>query len=220
MRQIYLRLLLPALLLALILAGCAPATTGDGTTPTATEDVAATADETGKQTEAPMATPSPSAIPDGYPDTEPAGPDFAFIIGDVTLTLRENNLTDKLTVMPQPVSDVQQILGSEADTFSGSVIRTIEYDGFTMRLMAPKDAPDNFWLLQMTATGNSAKTSRGIAVGDTLEALLDQYPEAAALEWNSTIYRYQPSAVDSLDEIMFTVIDGKLTMITMTFNLP
>lgn len=164
---------------------------------------------------------NPGGSTPGYPDTEKSDPAFSFTAGAVSLTLRENNLEEKLKSLPMPaVRDETRILGEDADTFSGSALRTVDYGGFTLQLMAPRDALDNYWILQMIATDDAVRTAGGIAVGDTLQSLLEKYPEAEAVKWDPGLYLYTLPGVDNLDEIVFNVSEDRVTKITMTYNLP
>jgi hypothetical protein len=191
----------------------------DGT-PTTDTPAATTADGTPLPTASGDMTKPTESGSSAYPAAEKSDPEFSFVIGQTTLTLRENNLSDKLKALPLKLeSDNTEILGQGSDTFQGSAVRTVTYGGLVLKLMAPKDAPDNFWVLQMTATDPSVVTPRGVTVGDTLEKLLEKYPEAAAPEWDKNAYRFQPG-VDTLDELVFAVTDGVVTKITATYNLP
>jgi hypothetical protein len=157
----------------------------------------------------------------GYPDAEKSDPAFSFTAGAVTLTLRENNLEEKLKSLTMTaLRDETKILGEGADTFTGSALRTVDYGGFTLVLMAPRDALDNFWILQMTATDDTVRTAGGIAVGDTLQALLEKYPEAEAVKWDPGLYKYTPPGDDTPDEIVFNLAEDRVTQITMTYILP
>ncbi len=164
---------------------------------------------------------NPGASGAASPDAEKSDPAFSFTAGSVTLTLRENNLEEKLKSLPmKALRDETKILGEDADTFSGSALRTVDYGGFTLVLMAPRDALDNFWIIQMTATDGAVRTAGGIAVGDTLQALLEKYPEAEAVKWDPGLYKYTLPGGDDLNEIVFNLAEDRVTKITMTYILP
>lgn len=148
--------------------------------------------------------------------------EFSFKIGNVRLTLREHNLDAKLAKLPlELTSDNTEVLGEGNDTFTGSSLRTVTYNGLEIMLFAPKDDNDNFWLLKMSATAPEVVTNRGVKVGDSVQTLLDKYPEAENLLVDGEeSYAYAESEADSYEELTFAISGDEVSMITLTFYMP
>jgi hypothetical protein len=142
---------------------------------------------------------------------------YSLTIGTITLKLRQTKLNATLESLPNKrISDETEVLGQGSDTFTGSFLRTLKYDGLELMLFAPKDNPDNFWLMMMTVTTSDAKTEQGIKVGDTVEALLAKYPDAEQAEGDSgeTIYIVGGGTTE---ELMFTISSDAITKITLSY---
>ncbi|MGI6491645.1 MAG: hypothetical protein ACOX0T_04370 [Pelotomaculum sp.] len=82
---------------------------------------------------------------------------------------------DLSLLLGEPVSETIEVLGSTADTYSGSHIKTLKYEGFTIQLFSPKDNGKEFWIMSMHLTDGKLKTPRGITVGFTLADLKGAY---------------------------------------------
>jgi len=169
-------------------------------------------------------TPSPIPVQTATPKTQnPPGeahdPEFSLRTDDITLTLRETFPDQRIEEIPLPlISDNTETLGEGSDTFAGSYIRTISYEGLELVLFAPSDNKKAFWLMAMTTNTPGIKTSRGVQVGDTLALLQEKYPEAESslnksgddMFWYSSEY----------SELAFDVSEDMVTRITLTFYLP
>jgi hypothetical protein len=84
-----------------------------------------------------------SSSPDGGEQDNITGPEFSFYIGSMMLTLRQSDIEDELAAIQlTKISDDTQVLGPDSDTFNGSYLRTVAFEGFEMDLFAPKDNPD------------------------------------------------------------------------------
>jgi hypothetical protein len=199
------RLSLVFIFLLAALAAC-----GTQNTPAGNETTAPTPTAPPAQTE--TETPSPTKAV-----YEMSGPEFSFLIGEYTLTLRERDLDAKIGGMPlAPISDETEPLGAGSDTFTGSYVRTVRYEGLALLLFSP-EGKNAFWLMQMVADSPGIETYRGIGVGDSLETLAEKYPEVFYPdEDGGTIYRY----MEEYDELAFTVSGDTVTKITLTYYLP
>jgi hypothetical protein len=69
------------------------------------------------------------------------------------------------------------VLGSTADTHSGSHIKTLKYEGLTVQLFSPEDNGKEFWIMNMLLTNERLKTPGGITVGSTLADLKGAYKD-------------------------------------------
>lgn len=161
-------------------------------------------------------------------ETEPSGVqtiqnhEFSITIRGTKLILRENELEEKLIKLPLVLkSDTIQELGEGSDTFEGSYIRTLQYNGLELSLFAPKDNKDNFWIMQMTTDDPTAVTYRGVKVGDSAESIKEKYPDAYVSNQDDiTTYTYKGIDEYTGDELAFTVSNSCVTEIALTFYLP
>lgn len=177
----------------------------------------------GGETTAPMPTPAATPVQTQTPAPtravyEMSGPDFSFTIGDIMMTLRERHLDTKIAWLPLAlISDDTETLGAGSDTYTGSYVRTVRYNGLALLLFS-SEGKDAFWLMQMIADGPGAETYRGVKVGDFIETLAEKYPELFSGENDSggTIYRY----IEGYNELAFTVSGDTVTEITLSYYLP
>lgn len=147
--------------------------------------------------------------------------EFSFLVADTRLTLCEHNIDTKLEMLPlELISDETRVLGNGSDTFTGSLLRTVLYDGFEIILFAPEDDKENFWIMQMTAVSSGVTAHRGIRVGDTVETLLSKYPEAEELEEDGTSVYFYTENEDAYNVLSFSVDEGIVSATSLTFYLP
>lgn len=168
----------------------------------------------GEQAEATEAG-SDNTIP---PESDLADPEFSFQFANVSLTLRESGIEEKIAELPfEFISDTVEELGEGSDTFAGSFLKTVKYEGLELSLFAPKDNPEYFWIMQMTASAPGIYTYRGIQVGDTKGTMLDIYPEAALIP-GTEIFRY---AIGDFEELTFTLSENEIiSHISLTYYMP
>ena len=175
------------------------------------------------ETQIPEVSVDTTALPaengNGPEDELTSGPEFSMKLGEQTLTIRQHGAENVLNQIPfEFVSDYTEKLGPDSDTFNGSFIRTVTYNGFEVDLFAPKDDPENFWVMRMTATSDKAITYRGIKVGDAVNTMMDKYPEAEQVD--EGYYVLTGTSEDAFNELSFIVVDGIVEQITLTFYLP
>ncbi len=82
---------------------------------------------------------------------------------------------DLSALLGKLVSENNEVLGSTADTYTGSHIKTLEYEGLVVKLFSPKDNGKDFWLMSIDLTSSKLQTPRGITVGSTLAQLKEAY---------------------------------------------
>jgi len=102
--------------------------------------------------------------------------DFTLKIHDAFVTLHswdnEINLEEILgTPVTQNVEELQN-----ADTYTGSLFKRLEYDGLQMELFSPKGNGESFWIMSMKVTKEGYHTSRGIEVGSNIDEVKNAYP--------------------------------------------
>ena len=64
-----------------------------------------------------------------------------------------------------------------ADTFSGSFLKTIQYNKTEVKLFSPKGDVKRFYVLDIRSAKEDLITDRGIKVGDSLDLVKQSYPE-------------------------------------------
>lgn len=154
------------------------------------------------------------------PESDLADIEFSFQIGEQSLTLLESGIDNKLAELPfEFVSDTTEELGEGSDTFSGSFLRTVKYEGLELLLFAPKDNKEHFWVMQMTAAQPGIFTYRGVQPGDPVDLLLEKYPEAELIPTDDelVVYRYVGS---EFEELSFVLSDDTVSQILLTYYMP
>ena len=66
-------------------------------------------------------------------------------------------------------------MGSNADTFVGSRIKTLKYNGLILKLFSPSNNGKEFWVMSMQVNDKRYKTFRIISIGSTLSELKKAY---------------------------------------------
>lgn len=182
----------------------------------------------------PSPEPSAQATSPDEPTTEEPNPiedqeeslisnvEFSFVIGNQSLVLWESDTDAKLNNLPLAlISDDTEVLGEGSDTFTGSYLRTIKYNGLELILIAPKDNKDHSWIMQMTATGSEVQTYRGVKIDDSIETLMELYPDAErSTEDNAEEYIYTGSGDDTYTELSFIINDNAVSKMTLTYYMP
>ena len=67
-------------------------------------------------------------------------------------------------------------LDSNSDTFSGSFIKDLEFEGLKLKLFSPPQNGRTFWVQEIIITSNKFKTTKGISIGDEMEKVKQAYP--------------------------------------------
>lgn len=157
-------------------------------------------------------------------NSNPSQDDYALVVGDQTIRLRswdtEVNLYE---ILGEPISEKIDILGSEADTYSGSYVKTLEYDGLTIKLSSPKDNGKQFWIMSIVSTKTDFHTPMGIRVGSTVSDLKNAYKNIeVALDGrkdpNNCAYLLSNS--EEIKKIKFEVENGMVKEIKLYAELP
>lgn len=122
-----------------------------------------------------------------------------------------------------PQSENLEVLGSEADTFSGSFVKTMNYDGLEILFFSPKDDGKRFWVKEMRTTSSAYETVSGIKVGSSVTDLLAAY-EAAEI-WpdgrtDPMNCSYVKRETDSYGHMLIEVADGLIKEIRLYVEMP
>lgn len=157
------------------------------------------------------------------PTDEPIDNTFEFslkISEDKYITIKDYEQDMNIEeFLGQPSNVTIEMLGSGADTFEGSLVKTMEYDGLTLKLFAPET---NFWLMEVYVTNDTYETFREISVGDSLDQLketyesIEQIPDGRSDE-NNAAFIYKDDM--SYNYLMFEIKDGVIEFIKIYHEL-
>ncbi|NQS76751.1 MAG: hypothetical protein HQP61_10005 [Peptococcaceae bacterium] len=150
--------------------------------------------------------------------------DYSLLADSQLLTLGDYyNGATLSALLGKPVSESKEVLGREADTFTGSHIKTLEYEGCMVKLFSPRDDGQEFWLMSLDLTGARLQTPRGITIGSTLEQLMEAYkgieiiPDGR-IDAENCAYRLGQAA--EYKNITFEVEKGMVKEIKLFIELP
>ena len=104
--------------------------------------------------------------------------DFALVANGVAVSLRDwDNQIDLKQAFGEPLNEEVEEL-ENADTFTGSYIKRLEYDGLKLELFSPKGNGQTFWIMTMDISKAGYETASGIQVGSEVDEIMKAYPEA------------------------------------------
>lgn len=116
-------------------------------------------------------------------------------------------------------------LGAGADTFAGSYVKRMVYDGLELGLMSPRDNGKTFFIDTIHITGSQYATARGVMVGDSYTEVLKAYPDRsgeqpAKEDPRNRVYCYFSDNAGSMHCLGFEVRDGSVKSITLQIEHP
>lgn len=112
----------------------------------------------------------------GQQDQQNGTGEYSLMADNQPITLKSwYKEADLSALLGKLVSENNEVLGSTADTYSGSHIKTLKYEGLVVKLFSPKDNGKDFWLMSMDLTSSKLQTPGGITVGSTLAQLKEAY---------------------------------------------
>jgi len=76
----------------------------------------------------------------------------------------------------KPITQKIKKLDLNSDTFAGSFIKDMEFEGLTLKLFSPPQNGKTFWIQEIILTGNKYKTTKGIGLGDEFDKVKHAYP--------------------------------------------
>lgn len=149
---------------------------------------------------------------------------YSLMIGQKAVSLKSwDTEADLSGVLGNPISETVEVLGTDSDTFAGSSVKTLEYDGLKIRLFSPKDNGKAYWIMSMDLTGSTLQTPKGITVGSSLEALKGAYGLLEAVPDGRTDAEnraYQVSMQAESEHMLFEVEKGYVKEIKLYVELP
>ena len=107
-------------------------------------------------------------------------------------------------------------LDNNSDTFSGSLIKELEYDGLKLLLFSPAQNGKTFWIQEITLTSEKYKTTSGIGIGDEWEQVKQIYPSIKQIPGgNKGIYQVADERYEKTIE--FRLENNKVKNLRMTY---
>ncbi|MBP2110319.1 hypothetical protein [Paenibacillus silagei] len=228
-------LLLPAVLLMTLLAGCQSDSAAPAATPSAeptTEAVATAAPEaTPGATEAAAAEPTPAASA-GSPEAIKEGTiekegnvvlkELAFVYKDQTIALSDivddaklESMLGKATAKKSHTYSLDD--GKNMDTLIGRTENTYTFPGLEIKTIDSGDGKQ-FYIFNMKITDPKYTTVRNIKVGDSLDTLKKAYPEGKltgdGAPEEEDDFRFAPS--NYVDYMLFHVKGAKIESISIS----
>ncbi|WP_373232135.1 hypothetical protein [Cohnella sp.] len=92
-----------------------------------------------------------------------------------SLVQLRNDEESVLNILGKPIKETTpKQLGDGADTFSEMYSKTISYEGLSLRFLGMSE--EELWLAEIEISSNKYQTSEGIKIGDSLNSLLNAYP--------------------------------------------
>jgi hypothetical protein len=144
--------------------------------------------------------------------------EFSILIKDGWITLGKYDADNQLTSLLGKATKKEVEIITNADTFNGSFLKKLSYEGLDLTYMSPKDDGKKFWLLEARLTNPKYITLKGIKVGDSLSDLIKVYPKVEIVldgRTDKSNCAYSFSSTETLEHINFEVKDGKITEIKL-----
>lgn len=144
--------------------------------------------------------------------------DYSLVVGKQTISLNSQDIQQIYKTLGKPISETDEVLGSNADTFTGSHIKTLKYENIEIKLFSPKDNPSAYWIMLMDVIGSDIQTPRGISIGSTLEQLKKAYTNLEVIPEDRTdksTYTYRVGNFEEFKHMEYTVKDGIVTQIRL-----
>lgn len=111
------------------------------------------------------------------PGIKTVGDLYSIRLPDSFLSLQQWDTAVNLEkALGKPVKQKIRQLDRNSDTFAGSFIKELEYEGLKLKLFSPKQNGKSFWVQEIILTSGKYKTSRDVGIGDEFEKLKQAYP--------------------------------------------
>ncbi len=166
----------------------------------------------------PEVSPTPAKAPEADSISEFS---VGAVPGNISLQAWDNEVD--LSFLGTPVLEEVRVLDQTADTFAGSHVKNVKYDGIELELFSPKGNGESFWIKEIVITGESYITPRGLGVGSSIEKMQELYPEIQQVPDGRTdpdncAYIYK--STDGFSNISFEVMDTKIINFRIYYEMP
>jgi hypothetical protein len=172
-------------------------------------------------------TPSPADVPEvsptpGIAEEVESISEFSVVTATENISLQDWDNEVDIGFLGTPDSEEVRVLDQTSDTFSGSHVKKLKYDGLELELFSPKDNGKSFWVKEILITGSEFSSPRGINISAGLEELTKKYPEIKQVpdgrtDLENSAYIYTD---DGFSNMLFEVKDGKVDTIRIYQELP
>lgn len=137
----------------------------------------------------------------------------------LTLSLQQWDSTiDLQRLLGRPVKQKVRELDRNSDTFSGSFIKDVEYDGLKLQLFSPPQNGKTFWIQEIILPNNRYKTTKGITIGDQWQTVKQAYPSIQKFPGvNENMFYVADAGYEKSMEMEFQ--DNKLKKLRMYYML-
>ena len=158
-----------------------------------------------------------SASPTAFTTVTPTGEsqsanEFSVFLNDKYITLEDWDKDNYIiSIFGKPNKESVEVLGAGADIFVGSKIKTLEYEGLTIKLFIGKDY---FWIVRVEITDKMYETYRGMSVGKSVNDLKEKYDNVTqALDGRTDVNNCGYTINDQDRFIWFEVENGVIKAI-------
>ncbi|HET9744331.1 MAG TPA: hypothetical protein VFP97_01385 [Chitinophagaceae bacterium] len=136
-----------------------------------------------------------------------------------TLSLQQWDSTiDLQSQLGKPLKQKIRELDRNSDTFSGSFIKDLEYDGLKLQLFSPPQNGKTYWIQQIILTNTKYKTTKGITIGDEWEHVRRAYPSIQKFPGvNENMYYVADAGYEKSIEMEFE--NNKLKKLRMYYTI-
>lgn len=202
MNKIFTAITVSILMAVLLVSGCTPDISSDPS---------------------PTTVPEASSLPAEAEEVDSIS-EFSVIADTRNISLGDwDNEVDLSSILGKPVSEEVRVLDHTADTFSGSHVKNLKYDGIELELFSPKDNGKTFWVKEIAITDSTYKTPKEASVGSSTTELKEKYPEMQQIPDGRTdpencAYIYK--SIDEFLNIVFEVKKGKTISIKLYKEMP
>lgn len=150
--------------------------------------------------------------------------EFSIKIKDHYLSLFDrDDEVDFDRLLGKPLNENIEILGEGADTFAGSYIKTMQYEGLELKLLSAADNGESFSITDMKVTSDIYSTTKNTKVNDTLEELIESYPSINKVldgRTDDNNCTYESFIQEDLSLIHFEVNEGIIVQIHFFYLIP
>ena len=135
------------------------------------------------------------------------------------MTLQQWDSTiDLQSTLGKPLKQKTRELDHNSDTFSGSFIKDLEYDGLKLQLFSPPKNGKTFWVQEIILSGDKYKTTKNITIGDDWQTVKQAYPSIQKFPGvNENMYYVADAGYEKSIEMEFE--NNKLKKLRMYYAL-
>ncbi len=150
--------------------------------------------------------------------------EFSIKVGDSIIALNDwEDEIDLKGILGNPINEETVELGQEADTFSGSLVKVLYYEGLMIKLFSPSHNKEEFWVMEIVVSNKNYGTFSGIRIGDNLQELKEIYPGLTIAENGSADENncaYELADRENYNYMFFEVCNGIVSQIRIMHEMP